>query len=182
MKKYFINQFSISCFKKMSERPLDTQVIFKPYLPQVFRMIVKIYKRKYQLQNDHMKHHWIRRNVFLFYQRRENEVKAQRNKKSLAFRSQSHMTSSQYANHACLHRNQSLRVKQKNKEESRTQTGVNAVIASLWLLIQKACVVTTLTKFLKNCLMGKNALQNQPGSELHGLPGKTSITCFIISP
>ena len=70
MKKYFINQFSISCFKKMSETPLDTQVIFKPYLPQVFRMILKIYKRRYQPQNDHMKHHWIHRNVFLFHQRR----------------------------------------------------------------------------------------------------------------
>ena len=75
------------------------------------------------------------------------------------------MTSSQYANHVCLHRNQSLRVKQKNKEESGIQIGVNAVNASLWLRIQKVCVVRTLTKFLKNYLKGKNALQNQAGSK-----------------
>ena len=42
------------------------------------------------------------------------------------------MTSSQYANHVCFRRNQSLRVKQKNKEESGTHIGVNAVNASLW--------------------------------------------------
>ena len=39
------------------------------------------------------------------------------------------MTSSQDANHVCFRRNQRLRVKQKNKEESGTQTGVNAVNA-----------------------------------------------------
>ena len=54
---------------------------------------------------------------------------------------------------------------QKNKEELGTQTGVNVVNASLWLLKQKAYVVRTLTKLLKNYLKGKNALQNQAGSE-----------------
>ena len=33
------------------------------------------------------------------------------------------------------------------------------------LLPKKACAVRTLTKFLKNYLKGKNALQNQVGSE-----------------
>ena len=75
------------------------------------------------------------------------------------------MTSSQYANHTYFRQNQSFRVKQKNKEESRTQTGVSVVNASLWLLPKKACAVRTLTKFLKNYLKGKNALQNQVGSE-----------------
>ena len=41
------------------------------------------------------------------------------------------MTLSQYANHTYFCQNQSLRVKQKNKEESGTQTGVNVVNASL---------------------------------------------------
>ena len=41
------------------------------------------------------------------------------------------MTSSQYANHVYFRRKQSLRAKQKNKEESGTQTGVNAVNTSL---------------------------------------------------
>ena len=61
--------------------------------------------------------------------------------------------------------NQSLRVKQKNKEQLGTQIGVSVVNASLRLLIQKTCVVMTLTKFLKNYLKGKNALKNQTGSE-----------------
>ena len=75
------------------------------------------------------------------------------------------MTSSQYANHVCFRHNQSLKVKQKEMESSGTQIGVNAVNASLWLLIGKACVVRTLTKFLENYLKRKNALQNQVGSE-----------------
>ena len=61
--------------------------------------------------------------------------------------------------------NHRLIVKQKNKEKSGTQIGVNAVNATLWLLIWKACSVRTLTKFLRNYLKGKNALQNQVGSE-----------------
>ena len=47
------------------------------------------------------------------------------------------MTASQYANqhanHVCFCRNQGLKVKQKNKEESGTHIGVNAVNASIWL-------------------------------------------------
>ena len=37
------------------------------------------------------------------------------------------MTSSQYANHTYFRQNHSLRVKQKNKDKSGTQTGVNVV-------------------------------------------------------
>ena len=41
------------------------------------------------------------------------------------------MTSSQYANHTYFRQNQSLRKKQKNKEESGTQTSFSVVNASL---------------------------------------------------
>ena len=51
----------------------------------------------------------------------------------LDFSKLSHMTSSQYANHVCFRPNQSLRAKQKNKEEWGTHIGVNAVNASIWL-------------------------------------------------
>ena len=73
------------------------------------------------------------------------------------------MISSQYGNHVYFRRKQSLRAKQKNKEESGTQTGVNAVNTSLWL--RKACAVRRVTNFLKNYLKDKNASQNQAGSE-----------------
>ena len=75
------------------------------------------------------------------------------------------MTSSHYENHVCFRWNQSLRVKQKNREELGTQIGVNAVNASLWQLIRKAYVVRALTEFLRNYLKCKNALQNQASSE-----------------
>ena len=88
------------------------------------------------------------------------------------------MTSSQYASHVYFRQKQSLRAKQKNKEESGTQTGVSAVNTSL--LLRKACAVRKVTKFLKNYLKDKNASQNQ--AVPNGLPGKTSITCFIITP
>ena len=73
------------------------------------------------------------------------------------------MTSSQYANHVCFRHNQSLRVKQKEMESSGTQIGVNAVNASLWLLIRKACVVRTLTKFLENYLKRKKCITKSSG-------------------
>ena len=73
------------------------------------------------------------------------------------------MTSSQYANHICFRHNQSLRVKQKEMESSGTQIGVNAVNASLWLLIRKACVVRTLTKFLENYLKRKKCITKSSG-------------------
>ena len=73
------------------------------------------------------------------------------------------MTSSQYANHVCFRHNQSLRVKQKEMESSGTQIGVNAVNASLWLLIGKACVVRTLTKFLENYLKRKKCITKSSG-------------------
>ena len=75
------------------------------------------------------------------------------------------MTSNQYKNHICFCLNQSFRAKQKNNKESGTQIGINMVNVILLLLIRKACVVRTLTKFLKHYLKGKNALQNQAGSE-----------------
>ena len=73
------------------------------------------------------------------------------------------MTSTQYASHVYFRQKQSLRAKQKNKEESGTQTGVSAVNTSL--LLRKACAVRKVTKFLKNYLKDKNASQNQAGSE-----------------
>ena len=75
------------------------------------------------------------------------------------------MTSKQYTNQLYFCWNQSLRVKQKNNEESGIQISINVANASLWILIRRACVVGTIAKFLKNYLKGKNALKNQAGSE-----------------
>ena len=75
------------------------------------------------------------------------------------------MTSKQYTNQLYFCWDQSLRVKQKNNEESGIQISINMMNASLWILIRRACVVRTLAKFVKNYLKGKNALKNQAGSE-----------------
>ena len=75
------------------------------------------------------------------------------------------MTSKQYTNQLYFCWNQSLRVKQKNNEESGIQISINVANASLWTLIRRACVVRTLAKFVKKYLKGKNALKNQTGSE-----------------
>ena len=56
-------------------------------------------------------------------------------------------------------------MKQKNNEESGIQISINVANASLWILIQRACAVRTLAKFLKSYLRGKNALKNQAGIE-----------------
>ena len=75
------------------------------------------------------------------------------------------MTSSQYAKHKCFRQNESLKVKQKNKEELGTQFGVSTVSESSWPIIRTACVFRTLTKFLKNYLKDKTGLQNKTGSK-----------------
>ena len=48
------------CLKhRFTLKSCNIQVIFQPHLAQVFWMILKICKRKYQPWNHYMKHHWI---------------------------------------------------------------------------------------------------------------------------
>ena len=91
--------------------------------------------------------------VFLFHRRQKRKLLKRINN----FSKLKPYGLSQYADQVCFHWNQSLRVKLRNKEESRKQIDVNPVNVSLWLLKRKAFVVKILTKFLKNYLKGKSA-------------------------